>query len=143
MTTVLSALDYLTEIVVPPHQLLGVKRMLEPRGLGLVEYGDVLWYRPPGAPPMLRIAKLGMDLDPLPGVVWNRVSVRALRHALRYTTAALAARMGVTHRAVNTWEDDGDTAPGPLSREGLDTLYIRLTPEQRERFAGYVLAEVS
>ncbi|MGL5861096.1 MAG: SUMF1/EgtB/PvdO family nonheme iron enzyme, partial [Phycicoccus sp.] len=68
---------------------------------------------------------------------WTGRETRALREALRMTTAELGMRLGVSDRIVARWESRGETANiRPVNQASLDTLLSTSDDEAHGRFAG-------
>ncbi|MFI9509070.1 SUMF1/EgtB/PvdO family nonheme iron enzyme [Nocardia sp. NPDC052566] len=70
---------------------------------------------------------------------WTGVEVRALRDARRMSIVDFAAHLGVDPRLISKWEAGGTAVrPRPVNQAALDTSLVRLTVEERTRFAEFV-----
>lgn len=66
---------------------------------------------------------------------WNPADVRALRKALRYSQEDLGQKLGASTKTVRSWEH-GEHRPRAYHEQALDTVYERMSPDQRHRFEG-------
>jgi formylglycine-generating enzyme required for sulfatase activity len=68
---------------------------------------------------------------------WTGRESRALREALRMTTADMGERLGVSDRIVARWEASGEGANiRPVNQAALDTLLYQADHNVHSRFAG-------
>ncbi len=68
---------------------------------------------------------------------WDRSRIRALRAALRLTREEFAHQLGAAPKTVQNWEE-GRHPPGFALMRALDEAWESATPEQNERFLGYL-----
>ncbi len=68
---------------------------------------------------------------------WDRSRIRALRAALRLTREEFAHQLGAAPKTVQNWEE-GRHPPGFALMRALDEAWESATPEQKERFLGYL-----
>lgn len=64
---------------------------------------------------------------------WNPAAVRALRKALRYSQEELSQKLGASTKTVRSWEH-GEHRPRAYHEQALDTVYDRMSLDQRHRF---------
>jgi len=75
---------------------------------------------------------------------WTGYEARLLRTALRLSSRAFAAHLGVGERTVSKWEKAGrSTRPWPETQAILDTALARASEDARARFAQLVEAQAA
>jgi transcriptional regulator with XRE-family HTH domain len=75
---------------------------------------------------------------------WSGRETRALREALRMSSRAFAARLGVNERTVTNWEARrGQIYPRPEMQAALDTLLEQASDEAKQRFEQILRGELA